>query len=184
MEPPSYEEASRQPPAGVTETFTFSPPPAYDASLPSPSTPPPTYGEAVTVRPDPFPVLTPPSMPTAVTSNGQNTGVTVHPVTQIGVTAPRRGRRTQTVVTQPQPVPVSVTCLRDSPALVRCPNCHHQVTTKVQYVPGRGAWCLCILLTLMGLVCGFCLIPLMVRGLQDVHHSCPRCETPLHVHMR
>uniref|UniRef100_A0A3Q1FUV1 Lipopolysaccharide-induced tumor necrosis factor-alpha factor homolog n=1 Tax=Acanthochromis polyacanthus TaxID=80966 RepID=A0A3Q1FUV1_9TELE len=140
MEPPSYEEASRQPPAGVTETFTFSPPPAYDASLPSPSTPPPTYGEAV------------------------------------GVTAPRRGMRTQTVVTQPQPVPVLVPSLRDSPALVRCPHCHHLVTTKVQYAPGKAAWCL--------LVCGFCLIPLMVRGLQDAHHSCPRCETPLHIYMR
>ncbi|XP_022061181.1 lipopolysaccharide-induced tumor necrosis factor-alpha factor homolog [Acanthochromis polyacanthus] len=182
MEPPSYEEASRQPPAGVTETFTFSPPPAYDASLPSPSTPPPTYGEAV--QPNPFPVLAPPSVPTAVTSNHQNIGVTVHPVTQIGVTAPRRGMRTQTVVTQPQPVPVLVPSLRDSPALVRCPHCHHLVTTKVQYAPGKAAWCLCILLTLMGLVCGFCLIPLMVRGLQDAHHSCPRCETPLHIYMR
>uniref|UniRef100_A0A3P8RNK9 LITAF domain-containing protein n=1 Tax=Amphiprion percula TaxID=161767 RepID=A0A3P8RNK9_AMPPE len=147
MEPPSYEEASRQPPAGVTETSTFSPPPAYDASLPSPPTPPPTYGEAV------------------------------------GVTAPHRGRRTQTVVTQPRPVPVSVSYLTDSPALVRCPRCHHLVTTKVQYVPGRAAWLHSCVLAFR-LVCGFCLIPLMVRGLQDVHHSCPRCETPLHVYMR
>uniref|UniRef100_A0A3Q1CAM8 LITAF domain-containing protein n=1 Tax=Amphiprion ocellaris TaxID=80972 RepID=A0A3Q1CAM8_AMPOC len=137
----------------------------------------------VTVQPDPFPVLTPPSVPTAVTSNRQNTGVTVHPVTQIGVTAPHRGRRTQTVVTQPRPVPVSVSYLTDSPALVRCPRCHHLVTTKVQYVPGRAAWLHSCVLAFR-LVCGFCLIPLMVHGLQDVHHSCPRCETPLHVYMR
>ncbi|XP_040891228.1 lipopolysaccharide-induced tumor necrosis factor-alpha factor homolog isoform X2 [Toxotes jaculatrix] len=150
MEPPPYEEASLHPPALSTEGVNIPPPPSYNASLSSPSTPPPTYGEAV------------------------------------GVTPPVSGRQTQpaVVVTQPLPVPISVTCLRDIPGLVRCPHCHHTVTTKVTYLPGRAAWCMCVLLTLMGLVCGFCLIPLMVRGLQDAHHSCPQCGNHLHIHTR
>ncbi|KAG7237082.1 hypothetical protein INR49_032828 [Caranx melampygus] len=117
----------------------------------------------------------------------QNNGNIIHPVTQVGVRSAHNGsRQTQpaVVVTQPAPVPVMVTCLRDSPALVRCPHCHHTVTSKVEYVPGRSAWCLCVLISLMGLICGFCLIPFMIRGLQDAHHSCPRCGKPLHVFTR
>ncbi|XP_022593935.1 lipopolysaccharide-induced tumor necrosis factor-alpha factor homolog [Seriola dumerili] len=180
MEPPSYEEASLHPPPLTTEGLNIPPPPSYDASLSSPATPPPTYGEAVTIQPDPFP----PSVPAAGTSPPQNTENIIHPHTQVGVRPALNGRQTQpvVVVTQPTPVPISVTCLRDSPALVRCPHCHHTVTTKVIYLPGRAAWCLCVLLTLMGLVCGFCLIPFMVRGLQDAHHSCPRCGNHLHVY--
>ncbi|XP_018558721.1 lipopolysaccharide-induced tumor necrosis factor-alpha factor homolog isoform X1 [Lates calcarifer] len=183
MEPPSYEEASLHPPPLSPAGFNIPPPPSYDASLTSPSTPPPTYGEAVISQSDPFPVLT---VPTTVTSPPQNTGNVVHPLTQVGVTPTVNGRQTQpvVVVTQPPPVPISVPYLRDSPGLVRCPYCHHTVTTKVTYVPGKTAWCLCILLSLMGLICGFCLIPLMVHGLQDAHHSCPQCGNQLHVYTR
>ncbi|XP_040003286.1 lipopolysaccharide-induced tumor necrosis factor-alpha factor homolog [Xiphias gladius] len=185
MEPPSYEEASLHPPALSTEGFNIPPPPYYDASLSSPPTPPPTYGEAVTIQPDPFPVLTSPSVPIAVTSPPQNTGNIIHPHTQVGVTPTVNGRQSQpVVVTQPQPVPVSVAYLRDIPGLVCCPHCHRTVTTKVTYLPGKAAWCMCILLTLMGLVCGFCLIPFMVRGLQDAHHSCPQCGNHLYIYTR
>ncbi|XP_045903154.1 lipopolysaccharide-induced tumor necrosis factor-alpha factor homolog [Micropterus dolomieu] len=174
MQPPSYEEASLQPHNHVL------PPPSYDTSLNSPTSPPPSYLESVTIQPDPFPVLTPPRVPTAVTSPSQNTGIIIHPITQIGVSC----IQTPTVVTQPQPqpVPISVTHLRDIPGLVRCPHCQHVVRTKVTYMPGGAAWCLCILLILVGLFCGFCLIPLMIRGLQDAHHSCPQCNIHLHTH--
>uniref|UniRef100_UPI0037E71953 lipopolysaccharide-induced tumor necrosis factor-alpha factor homolog n=1 Tax=Semicossyphus pulcher TaxID=241346 RepID=UPI0037E71953 len=184
MEPPSYEEARLHPPALSPEGFNIPPPPSYDISLNSPSTPPPTYGEAITVQPDPFPVLTPPRLPTAASTPSRNTGVTIHPITQIGVTSPVSGRQTQPVVTQPQPVPVALTYLGDVPAVVRCQHCHRVVTTKVTYLPGRAAWCMCLLLTLMGLVCGFCLIPFMVRSLQDAHHSCPQCGNHLHTYTR
>lgn len=151
----------------------------------------------VTIQPDPFPVLTPPRVPTAVTSPSQNTGITIHPLTQsinaifslllwiacihtkwagdnnivlsshvvldillcpsctlwisVGVTPSVSSRQTQpVVVTQPQPVPVSLTYLSDNPGVVRCPHCHHVVTTKVTYLPGRAAWCMCTLLAVMG----------------------------------
>ncbi|KAM9363329.1 lipopolysaccharide-induced tumor necrosis factor-alpha factor homolog [Symphorus nematophorus] len=186
MEPPSYEEASLHPPALGTQAFNNLPPPSYDASTPSPSTPPPTYGEAVTVQPDPFPVLTPPRVPTAVTSPPRTAGIIIHPIAQIGVTPPVRATQTQpvVVVSQPQPVPIEVMYLREDPGLVRCPYCHNVVTTKVTYMPGRAAWSMCVLLAVMGLICGFCLIPFMVRSLQDAHHSCPHCGNHLHIYTR
>ncbi|KAM6942365.1 lipopolysaccharide-induced tumor necrosis factor-alpha factor homolog [Lycodopsis pacificus] len=181
MEPPSYEEASLHPPAPPTAPFNILPPSYYHASLHSPPTPPPTYREAVRIQPDPFPVLT---VPTVETSRGY--GTIIHPLTQIGGAPSARSRQTQpaVVTTQPPPVPVSVTHLGDVPAVVRCPHCHRVVTTKVTYQPGSAAWCTCVLLAMMGLLCGCCLIPLMMKGLQDAHHSCPQCKNHLHTHIR
>ncbi|KAM6940212.1 LITAF domain-containing protein [Xenentodon cancila] len=104
----------------------------------------------------------------------------------VGVTPVVNGRQAQTVVvvSQPRPVPISVQVLRDVPGLVRCPHCEQLVTTKVTYTPGGAAWCLCVLLALTGLICGCCLIPLMVHGLRDTHHSCPHCRRHLHVYRR
>uniref|UniRef100_A0A665W7J2 LITAF domain-containing protein n=1 Tax=Echeneis naucrates TaxID=173247 RepID=A0A665W7J2_ECHNA len=104
----------------------------------------------------------------------------------VGVSSAVNSRQNQpvVVVTQPAPVPISLMCLRDSPGLICCPYCRHTVTTKVTYVPGATAWFLCVLLTLMGLVCGFCLIPLMIHRLHEAHHSCPRCGNHLHVYTR
>ncbi|KAI4833291.1 hypothetical protein KUCAC02_016200 [Chaenocephalus aceratus] len=181
MEPPSYEESRFHPPALSTAAFNVTPPPSYNASHYYPPTPPPTYGEAVTIQPDPFPVLTLPNP-----RRTRNTGVITHPVTQIGVTQSVGGRRSQPVVvtTQPLPVPISVTHLGDVPGVVRCPQCHHVVTTKVSYLPGRTAWCMCFLFTMMGLICGCCLIPLTIKSLQDAHHSCPQCGNELHTYTR
>uniref|UniRef100_A0A3Q3IQ91 LITAF domain-containing protein n=1 Tax=Monopterus albus TaxID=43700 RepID=A0A3Q3IQ91_MONAL len=92
--------------------------------------------------------------------------------------------REAVVQIQPPPALVSVTHLSDSPGLVSCPHCHHVVTTKIKNVPGRDAWCLCICIAVLGLICGFCLIPLMIRGLQDVHHYCPLCGNCLHIYKR
>uniref|UniRef100_A0A2I4BGK8 Lipopolysaccharide-induced tumor necrosis factor-alpha factor homolog n=1 Tax=Austrofundulus limnaeus TaxID=52670 RepID=A0A2I4BGK8_AUSLI len=179
MEPPSYEEANRHPSipsrVGLNNENLAS----------APSTPPPTYREAV--HQDPFPVLTPPSVPAAEVPPSQPAEVTVHPLTQIG----RRGgasssRQTQSVVvvSQPQPVPIVPTSLIDAPGLIRCPHCQHLVTTKVTYKPGCAAWCSCTLLALMGLICGICLIPLMLRRMQDAHHYCPDCEKKVYVYKR
>ncbi|KAG7486745.1 hypothetical protein JOB18_037835 [Solea senegalensis] len=186
MEPPSYEEANLHPSALRTGGFSSPPPPSYYASLSSPSTPPPTYVEAVTTQPDPFPVLSVHSVPTTQTSPPQNAGNIIHPVTQVGAGRRHHTHQTQpaVVVIQPPPVPISVTYLRDIPGLVRCPHCHHTVTTQVTYLPGKAAWCMCVLLSVMGLVCGFCLIPLLVRGMQDAYHSCPQCGNNLHVYKR
>uniref|UniRef100_H2LX97 LITAF domain-containing protein n=1 Tax=Oryzias latipes TaxID=8090 RepID=H2LX97_ORYLA len=131
MEPPSYEEISQQPPALV---IPVSNPPAY--TPPSPSTPPPAYGDGQTVA----------------------------------------------VVSQPSPVPIIVSCLRESPGLVVCPHCQELVTTKVKHVAGKQAWGICMTLTL--LFCGFCLIPFAVPHCQDVAHFCPGCKKKIYVFER
>ncbi|XP_029950132.1 lipopolysaccharide-induced tumor necrosis factor-alpha factor homolog [Salarias fasciatus] len=181
MDPPSYEEARFNPPI---QTVCSRPPPAYDASLASPPTPPPAYRDAVTSPSNPFPVLTPPSLGPVEPATHHPNGVIVHPVTQVG--APQRTHRAHSlpsaVVTQPGPVPIRVSCLRDFPALVQCPHCQRTVTTKVKFVPGSSAWCMCVLLGLTGVLCGCCLIPLCVRSMQDAHHYCPHCGEPLHVY--
>ncbi|XP_068445438.1 lipopolysaccharide-induced tumor necrosis factor-alpha factor homolog [Clinocottus analis] len=176
MEPPSYEEAGLHPPVQGTAAFNILPPPSYSASLHSVPTPPPSYREAVTVQPDRFPIL----------NVQQHHGSIIHPVTQIGVTSSGGSGQTQpaVVTTQPAPVPISVTHLGDVPGLVRCPHCRNVVTTKVSYQSGKAAWCTCLLLAMMGLICGCCLIPFMMRGLQDAYHSCPHCKNHLHVHTR
>ncbi|XP_062282183.1 LITAF domain-containing protein, partial [Scomber scombrus] len=111
--------------------------------------------------------------PTTVSS----IGVITHQITQVGVTPP--------LTSQPQSSPsASVLQLRDIPGVVRCPHCHQVVTTKVTYQPGKAAWCACCLLTMIGLICGCCLIPFMAHGMQDVHHSCPQCGKHLHIFMR
>lgn len=181
MDPPSYDEARLHPPTLSAHALHYPPPPSYDASLPSPSTPPPTYGEAVTIQPDPYPVLTVPTVTHSVSQPPQTTGIIIHPTTQIGVNQSVNVTRSQPAV---QSQPQSTTHLKDTPGIINCPHCHRTVTTKVTHVPGKSAWCLCILLSVMGLVCGICLIPLLVPGLQDVHHSCPYCENQIHVYSR
>ncbi|XP_037546255.1 lipopolysaccharide-induced tumor necrosis factor-alpha factor homolog [Nematolebias whitei] len=181
MEPPSYEEARRHPSTLSTAGFNSSTPGNLASS---PSTPPPTYREAV--NRDAFPVLSPPIVPAAVVPPSQHPEVTVHPLTQIGGRETASSRRTQSVavVSQPQPVPIVLTSLIDAPGLVRCPHCQHLVTTKVTYVPGCAAWCTCTMLALMGLICGFCLIPLMMDRLQDAHHYCPDCGKKVFIYKR
>uniref|UniRef100_A0A3B5L4E1 LITAF domain-containing protein n=1 Tax=Xiphophorus couchianus TaxID=32473 RepID=A0A3B5L4E1_9TELE len=84
-------------------------------------------------------------------------------------------------------LPATYKCrFRNSPGFVRCPHCLELVTSNVAYVAGRTAVCSCADLTVLcfRLFCGFCLIPLCMRGLQDAHHSCPQCGEKLYVYER
>lgn len=139
----------------VVEQGNTTPPPNYE-NVVLPSTPPPTYMEA-----DAFPVLTLPTVHTA--------------------TAPEPATQVPVVHVQPQ---CTVAVLGSSPAAMRCPYCHEDVTTEVEHKPGQAAWSVCLLFTVLGCICGCCLIPFVAHGLQDVHHSCPRCHRHLHIHTR
>ncbi|KAI4891310.1 hypothetical protein NFI96_033517 [Prochilodus magdalenae] len=158
--PPSYTEASQCP--------------AYVTGPATPSTPPPSYGEAVgesfEVALSAFPVL---NIPTEIT--------TVH--------------QTQPVIVQQtiEPAPPQVFMLSqnevrrrllDKPTVISCPYCHHHVTTVVEYKPGAAAWGVCCLFTLLGLICGCCLIPFCVKAFQDAHHTCPHCSKHLGIYIR
>lgn len=184
MEPPSYEDACFQPRPSDARASDIPPPPSYDASsLPSP----PTYREAVTTQPDPFPLLSPPSVPTSAPPPPPNSNTIVHPLTQVGVTPPVRSARAvcvSAVVSQPRPVPILPAYLTDVSGVVSCPFCQQVVSSEVKHVPGRAAWVMCLLISLTGLFCGFCLIAFIIPSLQDVHHYCPQCKRLLHVYKR
>lgn len=185
MDPPSYEEAEQHPRAQGPEALHIPPPPAYDASVLSPPTPPPTYGESVEFVPDHFPVLTVPHVQ-------QNTGIFIHPNTEVhssgSVVVTQSisvSQSSPVVIYQPQPLPVVVLSqLTDNPAQVQCPHCGRIGTTQVSYAPGGTAWCMCVMLAFVGLICGFCLIPLFVRSFQNAHHSCPHCNKVVHIYER
>ncbi|KAK6301358.1 hypothetical protein J4Q44_G00294560 [Coregonus suidteri] len=175
MDPPSYDAQSpHYPPAPTTAIATRSSLPNY----PTPNSPPPTYGEAVTMQSDPFPVLTPPTWQPP--PNQQQTGVFFHQSTQI-VNMESVQQHTPTVVIIQSE---AVGPLGDAPCMTQCSNCHQRVTTVVTYEPGLAAWAMCSLFILLGLICGCCLIPFLVRGFQDAHHSCPLCHAHLHIHTR
>ncbi|KTF87628.1 hypothetical protein cypCar_00035828 [Cyprinus carpio] len=87
----------------------------------------------------------------------------------------------QVVVVQPQQVLVF---LDDTPTETVCKYCHRSIITNVKYKSGSAAWGMCFLLTILGLICGFCLIPFFVRGFKDAHHSCPNCHRHLGIYTR
>lgn len=184
MDPPSYDEAGQHPRVQGPEVLHISPPPAYNTTVSSPPTPPPAYGEAVDSVPDHFPVL---NVPQAQ----QNTGVFIHPTTQVNGPVPVVVNQpfsttwsSPAVIYQPQPVAVAPSQLTDSPGQMQCPHCGRTGTTQVTYVPSGTAWCLCTLLVLVGVICGCCLIPLLAKKYQNAHHSCPHCNKVVHIYKR
>ncbi|XP_056593337.1 lipopolysaccharide-induced tumor necrosis factor-alpha factor homolog [Triplophysa dalaica] len=92
-----------------------------------------------------------------------------------------RNETPQVIVVQPQQIVLS---LGDTQTATVCRYCHNSILTVVEYKPGCAAWAMCFLIALLGLICGFCLIPFCVRGFQDAHHSCPQCHSHLGIYRR
>ncbi|KAF5888829.1 lipopolysaccharide-induced tumor necrosis factor-alpha factor, partial [Clarias magur] len=113
--------------------------PSYTEAIrsPLPSTPPPSYVEAVGVpslqldnAASPYPILYIPPAATPV-------------------------QLTQQLAVQPSPHHVipqqqGVGTLGDAPTVIICPHCCSLITTKVQNKPGSAAWALCCLLAFLG----------------------------------
>nr|XP_006822301.1 PREDICTED: lipopolysaccharide-induced tumor necrosis factor-alpha factor homolog [Saccoglossus kowalevskii] len=66
---------------------------------------------------------------------------------------------------------------RDFPVNVRCPSCHTDIVTVLNYTSGVLAWVICGIICLLGgwLLC-LCLIPFCINACKDVVHSCPNCH--------
>nr|XP_046194191.1 lipopolysaccharide-induced tumor necrosis factor-alpha factor homolog [Oncorhynchus gorbuscha] len=178
MDPPSYiaqSEAPHYPPDPTTSIVTIPSLPPYH---PTPTTPPPTYGEAVIMQTDPFPVLTPPTRQSLPSQ--EQTGFFLYQSTQTVNMETVQQHSPTVVIIQSE----AVGPMGDAPCMTQCSNCHQRVTTVVTNRPGWAAWAMCGLLTLMGFICGCCLIPFLVAGFQDAHHSCPLCHAHLHKHTR
>ncbi|XP_055062677.2 lipopolysaccharide-induced tumor necrosis factor-alpha factor homolog [Misgurnus anguillicaudatus] len=183
MDIPSY-------PAAIDTT---PPPPSYneiDGPGLYPPSPPPLYTEAIslpiyketssapadtfqqfprTAEANQFPVL---NMPRIEMVN-YSERVSIHQMV--------RNEAPQVIVVQPQHFAVA---LGDIPTATVCQYCQKNILTVVKYKPGWSAWCMCVLISLLGLICGFCLIPFCVRGFQDAHHSCPYCHKHLGIYTR
>ncbi|KAK9980637.1 hypothetical protein ABG768_000230 [Culter alburnus] len=168
-----------------------SPPPKYDdihLNEEIPATPPPSYATATAPpayretdnfqeipqipqnpnrRANPYPVL---NVPPQIAMVRQE---------QMFVEQQVRTVAPQVIVVQPQRV-----VLGDTPTATVCRFCRKSIITNVKYKPGCAAWGMCLLLTILGLICGFCLIPFCVRGFQDAHHTCPYCHRHLGIYVR
>ena len=58
-----------------------------------------------------------------------------------------------------------------------CPNCHSPTISNVQFIPGGGAFVVCLgLFVFVGL---FSLITFCVDDCKDAHHYCSRCGVHL-----
>ncbi|XP_076838595.1 lipopolysaccharide-induced tumor necrosis factor-alpha factor homolog [Brachyhypopomus gauderio] len=164
IQPPSYSEACQCP--------------SYVGQTAHPSTPPPTYSEAVgavvptpnVTTATPYPLL---HLPTEVRTHQQvPPGSVQHTV---------RAERPRVALS---PLQASRVPLGDGPTVTICTHCHQLITTTVDYKPGAAAWGMCCLLTLLGLICGICLIPFCIRSLQDAHHTCPQCNRHIGIYVR
>ncbi|XP_029296496.1 lipopolysaccharide-induced tumor necrosis factor-alpha factor homolog [Cottoperca gobio] len=69
----------------------------------------------------------------------------------------------------------------DAPGHMVCPQCRNTIVTKVEHVNGLLTWLICGVLGVF-LCWPCCLIPFCVDACKDVEHSCPKCNTVLHLH--
>ncbi|KAI2668746.1 hypothetical protein H4Q32_005532 [Labeo rohita] len=170
--PPAYNDFNKFP---IYEEILPSPPPEYTIA-----TAPPLGRGRVNIqdipqnpnrrRADPYPVLNVPPQIEIVQHREQ-----IFMQQIVNPVAP------QVVVVQPQQM---VVLLDDTPTATVCKYCHRSIITNVKYKAGSAAWGMCCLLTVLGLICGFCLIPFCVKGFKDAHHSCPYCHKHLGIYTR
>ncbi|XP_043089609.1 lipopolysaccharide-induced tumor necrosis factor-alpha factor homolog [Puntigrus tetrazona] len=167
--PPAYNDISKFP--LYEEIIPASPPPDYTAATAPPSVRDREIPQNTNRRTaNPYPVLNVPPQIEVVEHREQIfMQQIVQPVSP------------QVIIVQPQQMFVR---LDDSPTATVCKYCHKSIITNVQYKSGSAAWGMCCLLTLLGLICGFCLIPFCVRGFKDAHHSCPYCNKHLGIYTR
>ncbi|KAK2908597.1 hypothetical protein QQF64_001514 [Cirrhinus molitorella] len=169
---PAYDDFNKFP---IYEEIPASPPPEYNRAIATP-----TNRERVNLpdiphnpnrrRENPYPVLNVPPQIEIVDYREQ-----IFMQQVVNHVAP------QVVMVQPQQMLV---LLDDTPTATVCKYCHNSIITNVKYKSGSAAWGMCCLLTVLGLICGFCLIPFCVRGFKDAHHSCPRCHKHLGIYTR
>ncbi|KAA0722547.1 hypothetical protein E1301_Tti011922 [Triplophysa tibetana] len=168
-QPPSYHEING---LSIHEGLPAKPPPPYTEVTAPPAE---MYQQQANRFPsgaqaNQFPVL---NMPTVVTVNHREQVIVQQQI--------MRNEAPQVFMVQPQQIVLS---LGDTQTATVCRYCHNSILTVVEYKPGCAAWAMCLVIALLGLICGFCLIPFCVRGFQDAHHSCPHCHSHLGIYRR
>ncbi|XP_065889426.1 LITAF domain-containing protein-like [Dysidea avara] len=70
-----------------------------------------------------------------------------------------------------------------TPMSYDCHICHTKQTTQVSYKVGALAWLLVLLLCLL-FIWPCCLLPLVIKDVHDVVHTCPNCNNQVGVYKR
>ena len=65
----------------------------------------------------------------------------------------------------------------EKPVYIRCRNCGNSGNTLVKQKVKKKAWVLCGVTSMLGLVCGCCLIPFLMPKMKRWEHYCPHCNT-------
>ena len=93
------------------------------------------------------------------------------------------GQPAQAVVITSAPPPLVMTMsapyLPPHPCMMTCPNCRHQITTRVVQRDGLLVWASCAALAFVGCIFGCCLIPFCIPAMKDTDHFCPNCNVLL-----
>ncbi|CAH1255255.1 LITAF [Branchiostoma lanceolatum] len=74
----------------------------------------------------------------------------------------------------------------DAPVVMMCPHCRIRIVTSLKYVRGPMVYATSMFLLLSiipWVLCG-CFIPLCLRSMKDVEHSCPNCGSKLGTYKR
>ncbi|KAH8867087.1 Lipopolysaccharide-induced tumor necrosis factor-alpha factor like [Schistosoma japonicum] len=89
------------------------------------------------------------------------------------------------VVEQPCPINNNVSFIPGpSPAVILCPYCRKEITTRVDYKTGILTWVGCFGIFLVGGIFGCCLIPFCCDSCKDADHYCPLCNHYLGLYRR
>lgn len=76
----------------------------------------------------------------------------------------------------PSPKPTTTLFLEDKPTFITCKKCGKSGSTLVERKASRTAWVLCGATSMLGLVCGCCLVPFLIPSLSRWKHYCPNCK--------
>lgn len=65
----------------------------------------------------------------------------------------------------------------EKPVYIRCRKCGNSGNTIVKQKAKKKAWVICGVTSMLGLVCGCCLIPFLIPSMKKWEHFCPHCNT-------
>jgi hypothetical protein len=90
-----------------------------------------------------------------------------------------RSGKQEAILARPAASPkiASKELISEKPVYIRCRKCGNSGNTIVKQKAKKRAWVLCGVTSMLGLVCGCCLIPFFIPKMKKWEHYCPHCNT-------